>query len=152
MNTLIKQIVADYFRITPEELMSKTRIREVVTPRQIYWRLSRRFTNYSLSELGENFAHCTVFHGINNIEDLINFDKRIARQYEILEKEVTRQITKSVEIAHEIKKIDTIANAFTDIVPDYAKLEYEQFMIVAIEFEKKYNELLTKLQNNEKRF
>ena len=51
--------------ITPEQVMSKTRKREIVDARQIYFRRCRELTKASLSEIGSVVYrdHATVLHG-----------------------------------------------------------------------------------------
>jgi len=73
--SLVQKAVAEYFKIKPSELRSKTRKRTVTIPRQIAMYLARTVTNSSYPDLGVQFGgkdHTTILHAV----------KRIAKQQE----------------------------------------------------------------------
>lgn len=68
---LIQKKVCEYFDMKVSEMRSKKRSKAIVYPRQIAMYLSRRLTDYSLPEIGENFGgrdHTTVIHACEKIE------------------------------------------------------------------------------------
>ena len=61
----IQQIVAEYFKISVEDLKSKTRKKAIATARQIAMHFSKEYTNEPLKRIGDSFGgrdHSTVVH------------------------------------------------------------------------------------------
>ena len=74
----ISSVVCDYFKISPEQMASKSRKREVAQARQIAMYLSRTLTNTSLSYIGNQIGgrdHATVLHSYNTVNDLLDTDR-----------------------------------------------------------------------------
>ncbi|MFW6237613.1 MAG: chromosomal replication initiator protein DnaA [Halanaerobiales bacterium] len=72
---LIKEVVAGYYNLELEDMISKKRTQKIAFPRQIAMYLSRELTELSLPQIGEDFGgrdHTTVIHAHNKIEDKIN--------------------------------------------------------------------------------
>ncbi len=85
----IQQVVADYFKITPEEIKSKKRTQNITYPRQIAMYLSRKLIDISLPKIGELFGgrdHSTIIHGCDKITDLIENDSQIRNTVVEIEK------------------------------------------------------------------
>ena len=62
---VIMQTVSDYYSITPEDLISPSRRREITVPRQIAIYLTREMTTMSLPQIGQAFGnrdHSTILH------------------------------------------------------------------------------------------
>ena len=81
----IQKEVCNYFGLPPENLLSKTRKREIVQARQIAMYLSRNLTKTSLASIGAQIGgkdHATVLHACNTVCDLMDTDRRF-RQYVI---------------------------------------------------------------------
>ena len=79
----VMQSVCDYFNITKEILLSRTRKRQIVQARQIAMYLCRNRINCSLSTIGNEIGgkdHATVLHACSTVNDLIETDK-LFRQY-----------------------------------------------------------------------
>lgn len=80
----IEAMVCRYFNITQEELVAKSRKRQIVQARQIAMYLCRNFLkNCSLAAIGAEIGgkdHATVLHSCNTVQDLISTDK-IFRKY-----------------------------------------------------------------------
>jgi chromosomal replication initiator protein len=77
----IIEVVTDYFRIKVSDIKGKTRLREVVLPRQIAMYLAKEFTTLSLKAIGYHFGgrdHSTVIHAIQTVNDLIDFNRDVA--------------------------------------------------------------------------
>ncbi len=81
MDTII-DAVTEYFDVKVTDLKGKTRLREVVLPRQIAMYLAKEMTSLSLKAIGYHFGgrdHSTVIHAIQTINDLIDTDREIAK-------------------------------------------------------------------------
>ena len=79
----VQKIVCDYFNISRDELVSKTRKRQIVQARQIAMYMSRNLINCSLSTIGMEIGgkdHATVLHACTTVNDLMSTDKSF-RQY-----------------------------------------------------------------------
>ncbi|MCS6833341.1 MAG: DnaA/Hda family protein, partial [Flammeovirgaceae bacterium] len=67
----IQQIVADYFKISVEELKSKTRKKDIANARQIAMYFSQQYTKLPLKSIGDSFGgrdHSTVVHASKAVE------------------------------------------------------------------------------------
>ena len=76
----IQNIVAAYFNLNIEEMLSPRRSRSLARPRQIAMYLSKHHTTNSLPDIGRKFAnrdHTTVIHAVKKIEELIHKDNGI---------------------------------------------------------------------------
>ena len=79
----VQKVVCDYFNITRDDLLSKTRKRQIVQARQIAMYMSRSLINCSLSTIGAEIGgkdHATVLHACTTVNDLMSTDKAF-RQY-----------------------------------------------------------------------
>ena len=79
----VQKVVCDYFNITRDDLLSKTRKRQIVQARQIAMYMSRSLINCSLSTIGAEIGgkdHATVLHACTTVNDLMSTDKSF-RQY-----------------------------------------------------------------------
>lgn len=79
----VQKVVCDYFNITRDDLLSKTRKRQIVQARQIAMYMSRTLINCSLSTIGAEIGgkdHATVLHACSTVNDLMATDKTF-RQY-----------------------------------------------------------------------
>ena len=74
----IQNAVAEYFKISVDDLKSKRRTNTVVKPRHIAMYLCRNVANMSLPQIGKDFGkrdHTTVMHACNKIEKDIKESK-----------------------------------------------------------------------------
>jgi len=79
----VLQAVADVFGLTSEELLGRSRAREVSLPRQVAMYLLREEVNASLPQIGEALGgrdHTTVMYACEKVADLIERDDRFRRQ------------------------------------------------------------------------
>ncbi len=69
----ILRVVALFFKTTPEAMASRSRRRDVLVPRQLAMYLARRYTDASLSEIGESLGrnHPAVRNAIAKTERAI---------------------------------------------------------------------------------
>jgi chromosomal replication initiator protein len=73
--------VTNYYKIKVSDIKGKTRLREVVLPRQIAMYIAKEFTPLSLKAIGYHFGgrdHSTVIHAIQTVNDLIDIDRELA--------------------------------------------------------------------------
>jgi len=83
----IQKIVAEYFNVRLQDLLSKRRVRSLARPRQMAMALSKELTEHSLPEIGEAFGgrdHTTVLHACRTIKKLSETDARMRQDWEQL--------------------------------------------------------------------
>ena len=71
---VVISVAAEYFDVTPDEIRSSSRSRELVNARQTAMYLCRELTELSLPKIGEKFGgrdHSTVVHATNKIRHLM---------------------------------------------------------------------------------
>ena len=76
----IQNLVASYFNLNIQELLSPRRSRSLARPRQIAMYLAKQYTTNSLPDIGRKFSnrdHTTVIHAVKKIEELIKKDNEI---------------------------------------------------------------------------
>lgn len=80
----IQRIVAEYYKIKINDLLSPRRTRSVARPRQVAMALSKELTSHSLPEIGENFGgrdHTTVLHACRKVLELRESNPEIEEDY-----------------------------------------------------------------------
>ena len=85
----VQKVVCDYFNITRDTLLSKTRKRQIVQARQIAMYMSRSLINCSLSTIGAEIGgkdHATVLHACTTVSDLMSTDKTFKQYVTDIEK------------------------------------------------------------------
>ena len=85
----VQKVVCDYFNITRDDLLSKTRKRQIVQARQIAMYMSRTLINCSLSTIGAEIGgkdHATVLHACTTVNDLMTTDKTFKQYVTDIEK------------------------------------------------------------------
>ena len=85
----VQKVVCDYFNITRDTLLSKTRKRQIVQARQIAMYMSRSLINCSLSTIGAEIGgkdHATVLHACTTVTDLMSTDKTFKQYVSDIEK------------------------------------------------------------------
>ena len=89
--SLIINVVAEHFGITPDDIMSKKRNAELVQARQIVMYLCRDLTETSLAGIGKLLGkkdHTTVIHGVNKITDEIVNNEELKNKIQIIKKKI----------------------------------------------------------------
>ena len=88
--SLVIELVCRNFRVSPEELLSRSRKKRVSEPRQVAMFLLRKYTDQSLSAIGHRFNrdHATVLYAIQTVEKKMASSDRFRYQIEYLEKEL----------------------------------------------------------------
>ncbi len=90
----IQKMVCEYFDVSYDKLLQKTRKREIVQARQITMYLAKTFTKNSLKTIGEHFGgrdHTTVIHSCQTVKDLMDTDS--------LFKESVMELQQKVQLA-----------------------------------------------------
>ena len=86
----VQRVVCDYFNISKDDLLSKTRKRQIVQARQIAMYMSRNLiNNCSLSTIGAEIGgkdHATVLHACTTVSDLMSTDKTFKQYVTDIEK------------------------------------------------------------------
>ena len=89
----ILEVVGDFYRLKEKELLSKSRHKSIVLPRQVAMYLCRTHTNASLPDIGAEFGgkdHSTVMHACSKIRELLARDDRFRKQLQDLTNLLTR--------------------------------------------------------------
>ena len=77
--------VAKSFGVTIDEIMSKSRLRKIVIPRQVIHQiLYKKIQGYSLSEIGEltgGYDHATIVHSNKMVSNQIEIDREFKSKY-----------------------------------------------------------------------
>ena len=85
----IQRVVARHYNVSKADLLSARRTRTIVRPRQVAMYLAKVLTPRSLPEIGRRFGgrdHTTVLHAVRKIEDLIQGDRTLAEEIELLKR------------------------------------------------------------------
>lgn len=88
----IQKIICDYFKISAEQIQSKTRKRDIVQARQLAMYFAKEYTGASLSNIGSKIGqrdHATVLHACKTIKNLSETDKMFRYYISDLRKKIT---------------------------------------------------------------
>ncbi len=90
---IILDMVADQFKISTDELKSKSRKKTVAFPRQIIMYLARKYTDHSLADIGRvlNRDHSTVVHSIRTITQKRASNTSVRGQVEYLARKLEQK-------------------------------------------------------------
>jgi len=80
----IQKTVAEYYKVTLNEMLSKRRSRYIARARQVAMALAKELTQHSLPEIGEAFGgrdHTTVLHACRKIQELLKNEPNIKEDY-----------------------------------------------------------------------
>ena len=89
--SLIIEVVAEQFGVSPEDITSKKRNSEFVQPRQVVMYLCRKLTDTSYVNIGKLLGkkdHTTIIHGVNKIEDELESNQEQAYKVETIKKKI----------------------------------------------------------------
>lgn len=78
----IQEVVCEYFGIERDQLLSKTRKREIALPRQLAMYFAKELTNCTFAKIGEEMGgkdHSTVMYACDTIKDVSKVDKEIKK-------------------------------------------------------------------------
>ncbi|MBI2607337.1 MAG: chromosomal replication initiator protein DnaA [Candidatus Doudnabacteria bacterium] len=83
----IIEVVADFYNVTPEDLLKQSRKKEYVNPRQIAMYIIRKELETSLPSIGEFFGgrdHTTVIHAVDKIERAIKEKSGLKQEIDLV--------------------------------------------------------------------
>ena len=87
----IQNVVASYFNLSMQEMLSQRRSRSLARPRQIAMYLSKQYTTNSLPDIGRKFSnrdHTTVIHAVKKIGQLMQKDNEIKENVSEIKKKL----------------------------------------------------------------
>ena len=87
----VMQYVAEHYNISVSDIISKKKNKEIANPRQICMYLSRKYTDYSLQNIGKimgNRDHTTVIHGHDKINKMLETDETLKSNLDIIIKKL----------------------------------------------------------------
>ena len=87
----IIKIVAEDYKLTSNDLKGKKRTQSIVFPRQLAMYIAREITDYSTTELGQEFGgrdHTTVMHSIEKIRRILLTDPALDSKIESLKRSI----------------------------------------------------------------
>ena len=90
MDNIIR-VTAEYFGLTPNDLKGKKRSQNIVFARQLAMFIGRELTDYSTTELGQDFGgrdHTTVMHSIDKIKGKLLTDPTLEPTIESLKRAI----------------------------------------------------------------
>lgn len=88
---LIIETVAEHFNISPDDIKSTKRNKEIAYPRQICMYLCRKMTADSLQAVGNSLGkkdHTTIIHGEKKISDDLKKDENLQNTIDVLIKKI----------------------------------------------------------------
>jgi hypothetical protein len=123
----IIEIVADYFDISQEILLSRDRKIEIVQKRQIAQYLISEYLDMSLTEIGlasGKFDHATILHSVKTVNDYIDTGNSIAKDILKL-KEILDVEPETVDpnpIARKKAKLNALIKAYSKAIESAIEL------------------------------
>lgn len=84
--------VAQLYKVTPLDILSARRTKNVVRPRQVAMYLARTFTPKSLPDIGQQFAgrdHTTILHAVRKITALVTTDDQLKQEIGVITAKLT---------------------------------------------------------------
>jgi len=90
MDNIIR-VAAEYFGLTPNDLKGKKRSQNIVFARQLAMYIGREMTDYSTTEIGQDFGgkdHTTVMHSIEKIKGKLLTDPTLESTIESLKRSI----------------------------------------------------------------
>lgn len=89
---MIVELVAEAFKINPDVIFSKNRVRDIADARQAIMYLAHKHLGLSSTSIGSKLKrkHCTVLHGIKAVEDRLPVEKRLSDAIDWVEIELKK--------------------------------------------------------------
>lgn len=89
---MIVDATAEYYKLNPDVIFSKSRVRDIADARQVIMYLSHDLTGLSSSAIGAklNRRHATVLHGISAVQDRIRYAKEVQDAVTSIKGEIAR--------------------------------------------------------------
>ena len=89
---MIVECTAESFRINPDVIFSKSKVRDIADARQVIMYLANKHLQLSQTAIGDRLRrkHSTVLHGIRTIANRMTVDRDLCESIEWIEKELLR--------------------------------------------------------------
>lgn len=89
---MIVDATAEYYKLNPDVIFSKSRVRDIADARQVIMYLCRDLTGLSTPAIGAklNRRHATVLHGISAVQDRIKYAKDVQEAVTAIRTEINR--------------------------------------------------------------
>jgi len=90
MDNVIR-VTSEYFGLTPNDLKGKKRTQNIVFARQLAMYIGREMTDYSTTEIGQDFGgrdHTTVIHSIDKIKGMLIVDPTLESTIENIKRSI----------------------------------------------------------------
>ncbi len=89
---MIVEATAEFYKLNPDVIFSKSRVRDIADARQVIMYLCHKLTSLSSSAIGYklNRRHATVLHGISAIADRLPYAKDLSVAVETIEEDLRR--------------------------------------------------------------
>jgi chromosomal replication initiator protein len=84
---IIRNEVADYFRLKPDSLNKRTRLRTYLWPRQIAIYFTREYTSFGYADIAKLFGlknHATAIHSVKVVASDVRYDRRKENQVNLI--------------------------------------------------------------------
>ena len=91
---LVIDIVSEHYEISPSDILSSKKSKNIAFPRQICMYLCRNLTEFSLEDIGKSLGnrdHTTILYGIQKIEKDVKTDRSLQNTIEVLIKKISPQ-------------------------------------------------------------
>lgn len=87
---MIVENTAEFYRLNPDTIFSKSRLRDIADARQMIMYLCKKHTGLSSPAIGAklNRKHATVLHGISAVADRLEFSKELSDAVAAIEKQL----------------------------------------------------------------
>ena len=93
----ISNVVAEYFKISIEDILGKSRQKDITLARHVAMYFAKQYTECSLNTIGSLIGgrdHSTVTHAINNVENLLKNREDMKKIIESINKEINNKLRK----------------------------------------------------------
>ena len=89
---MIVDATAEYYKLSPDGIFTKSRVRDIADARQVIMYLCHDLTGLSSSAIGAklNRRHATVLHGITAVQDRIKYAKDVQDAVTTIRTEINR--------------------------------------------------------------
>ncbi len=91
---LIQQVVSRHYKISVEDMVSRSRKQAVARPRHIAIYLSRKFTDLTLQSIGKSFNryHATIYRSVGTVEKGLKNDNTLKKQIKFLSEKLHTEV------------------------------------------------------------
>ena len=89
---MIVEFTAESFRINPDVIYSKSKVRDIADARQVIMYLAAKHLPLSQTAIGQRLrrSHSTVLHGIRTIENRLSVDRDLRALIDAIEHDLEK--------------------------------------------------------------